>query len=101
MSAPGLEVDADGGVLRLTGRLVFANAAAAYKAVGASLSGTIARIDLHGLTATDSSALACLLAWRAQFAARGQALELSGTPDNLRALAQVSGVAELLDVPAA
>lgn len=96
MSVPGLEVGVDGDVLRLSGRLVFGNAAAAFKAIGARLAAGVSRIDLRGLTDADSAALACLLAWRAQFAARGETLELTSTPDNLRALAQVSGVAELL-----
>jgi ABC-type transporter Mla MlaB component len=96
MSVAGLEVSVDGDALRLSGRLDFANAAAAYPAINARLGAGITRIDLGALGQADSATLACLLAWRARSECAGRALAYSAVPESLRALAQVSGVAGLL-----
>jgi ABC-type transporter Mla MlaB component len=96
MSVAGLEVSVDGDALRLSGRLDFANAATAYRAIGARLVAGIARIDLSALGQADSATLACLLAWRAQSERAGRVLAFSAVPESLHALAQVSGVGVLL-----
>jgi len=92
-----LQIARDGAVLRLSGTLQFGNAATAYREVLAQLrSGGIARIEARALQGTDSAALACLLAWRAQAQADGHALAIAGLPENLHALAGVSGVEGLI-----
>ncbi|WP_276964842.1 STAS domain-containing protein [Metallibacterium scheffleri] len=96
MSVAGLEVSVDGDALRLSGRLDFANAAAAYRAISTRLVAGIVRIDLSALGQADSATLACLLAWRAQSERAGRMLVLSALPESLHALAQVSGVDGLL-----
>ena len=96
MSGHGLTVLRDGDTLRLAGPLGFANAAAAWGEVKRQLAG-IRQLDLGGLAASDSAALACLLGWRAQAGMRGRNLRLVGVPAHLRALAQVSDVSRLLD----
>ncbi len=53
-------------------------------------------IDFSGITAVDSSAVALLLEWRRQALARGKALVFVNLPPNLLALAQLYGVAELI-----
>lgn len=53
-------------------------------------------IDFSGITAVDSSAVALLLEWRRQALARGKALVFVNLPANLLALAQLYGVAELI-----
>lgn len=53
-------------------------------------------IDLAGLQEADSSALSLLLEWQRAAKARGYTLRYSALPDNLRSLAQVYGVLELL-----
>ena len=96
MSVAGLEIRVDGDALRLSGRLDFTNAAAAYRAISARLVAGITRIDLGALGQADSATLACLLAWRAQSARAGRTLVFAALPESLRALAQVSGVDGLL-----
>ena len=53
-------------------------------------------IDLAGVSEADSSALSLLLEWQRAAKARGFRIRYSGLPDNLRSLAQVYGVLELL-----
>lgn len=53
-------------------------------------------IDLSGVNEADSSALSLLLEWQRAAKARGFRIKYSGLPDNLRSLAQVYGVLELL-----
>jgi phospholipid transport system transporter-binding protein len=54
-------------------------------------------IDFAGITAVDSSAVALLLEWRRQALKRGKTLVFVNLPANLMALAQLYGVAELID----
>ena len=53
-------------------------------------------IDLGGVSEADSSALSLLLEWQRAAKARGFRIKYSGLPENLRSLAQVYGVLELL-----
>ena|SRR5688572_10345892 len=54
-------------------------------------------IDFSRITAVDSSAVALLLEWRRQAAARGKRLEFVNLPPNLLALADLYGVAEIIN----
>jgi phospholipid transport system transporter-binding protein len=53
-------------------------------------------IDLAEVSEADSSALSLLLEWQRAAKARGFRIKYSGLPDNLRSLAQVYGILELL-----
>ncbi|MGH8640616.1 MAG: STAS domain-containing protein [Burkholderiales bacterium] len=53
-------------------------------------------IDLSGVTEVDSSALSLLLEWRRDAARNGRAVRFARLPANLRSLAQLYGVTELL-----
>ncbi len=53
-------------------------------------------IDLAGVGEADSSALSLLLEWQRAAKARGFRLCYSGLPENLRSLAQVYGILDLL-----
>ena len=53
-------------------------------------------IDFAGITGVDSSAVALLLEWRRQAALRKKHLDFANLPPNLVALAQLYGVAELI-----
>jgi phospholipid transport system transporter-binding protein len=57
-----------------------------------------AAFDLSAVRSCDSSAVAVILAWQREAAARGLALQLSGLPAALISLATVYGVAALLGV---
>ena len=58
-------------------------------------------IDLSAITGVDSSAVALLLEWRRQAAERGKRLEYVNLPANLLALAELYGVADLIQHSAA
>ena len=53
-------------------------------------------IDFAGITGVDSSAVALLLDWRRMAAKRGKTLVFVNLPANLLALAELYGVAELI-----
>ena len=53
-------------------------------------------IDFSAVTMVDSAAVALLLDWRRMAAARGKALVFANLPPNLIALAELYGVAELI-----
>jgi len=55
-----------------------------------------ASFDLSAVGSCDSSAVAVVLAWQREAAARGLPLQLSGLPPGLVSLATVYGVAPLL-----
>jgi phospholipid transport system transporter-binding protein len=58
------------------------------------------RIDFAQVTGVDSAAVALLLEWRRMAMAHGKKLSFENLPANLLALAQLYGVAELIQ-PAA
>jgi len=53
-------------------------------------------IDFAAITGVDSSAVALLLEWRRQALRRGKTLIFANLPANLMALAELYGVAELI-----
>ena len=53
-------------------------------------------IDFSAITGVDSSAVALLLEWRRQAARRGKRLDFVNLPSNLLALAELYGVADLI-----
>jgi phospholipid transport system transporter-binding protein len=53
-------------------------------------------IDFSAVTGVDSSAVAMLLEWRRMSAARGSTLVFVNLPANLMALAELYGVADLI-----
>jgi phospholipid transport system transporter-binding protein len=81
--------------MKLPPTLTLETAAAALRALSAEPSGPLA-IDASALTVFDSSALALLLQARRQAEAGGGAFEVQGAPPQLKQLARLYGVAELL-----
>ncbi|MCL2656779.1 MAG: STAS domain-containing protein [Betaproteobacteria bacterium] len=53
-------------------------------------------IDLSGVTAVDSAALALVLAWMRATQRCGRPLRLAGAPEQLRSLADLYGLGEIL-----
>ena len=53
-------------------------------------------IDFSGITSVDSSAVALLLDWRRMAVKRGKTLAFANLPANLLSLAELYGVAELI-----
>jgi phospholipid transport system transporter-binding protein len=70
-----------------------------HAAVGAAGGGAL-QIDASTLEVFDSAALALLLQARRMAQARGRPLQVRGAPAKLMQLAQLYGVAELLDLTA-
>jgi phospholipid transport system transporter-binding protein len=56
-------------------------------------------LDLAAVTEVDSTALSLLLEWRREAARNGRSIRYLNLPANLRSLAELYGVAELLANP--
>jgi phospholipid transport system transporter-binding protein len=78
--------------------LTLAEARAALSAGLQAIAGGQTEIDLARMSTVDSSAVATLLAWKRAAAARNAPLALRNAPASLRSLAQLYGVAELLQL---
>lgn len=91
-------------VLRLTGALDFETLpgviAEADKYVARPDLPERLRIDFSAVTGVDSSAVALLLEWRRRAGERGVALEFVDLPATLLALAELYGVARIIQPPA-
>jgi phospholipid transport system transporter-binding protein len=77
-----------------------AKALDALRDAAAAAGGGAVQIDASTLEVFDSAALALLLQARRLAQAQGQPLQVRGAPPKLMQLAQLYGVAELLDLTA-
>ncbi len=85
------------GVLGVLGLLNFNTAAAATEAIEAALAdGSIAQLDLSGVSHADSAGLSCLVTVMAKAASKGRQLKIVHMPSGLQALAKVSEVDHLI-----
>ena len=85
------------GVLGVSGLLTFNTAAAATGAIEAALSdGSIAQLDLSGVSHADSAGLSCLVTVMAKAAGKGRQLKIVYMPNGMQALAKVSEVDHLI-----
>jgi phospholipid transport system transporter-binding protein len=97
---PASELEIHDGVLKIQGELSFET----IPAVLAETTEFAARpdlperitIDFGAITGVDSSAVALLLEWRRVAVKRGKTLEFANLPANLLALAELYGVADLI-----
>lgn len=78
--------------------LTLADARAVLGAGLQAIAGGQTEIDLARMSTVDSSAVATLLAWKRAAVARNAPLALRNAPASLRSLAQLYGVAELLQL---
>jgi phospholipid transport system transporter-binding protein len=86
---------------RVSGRLGFheaADAAPRWREVCAE--NTDVTLDISGLEQVDSATLAVLLDWAAQARRIGSRLRLAGVPEDLTALAHLSGTEAMLGLAA-
>ena len=67
---------------------------------GAVFDGDSVIVDLRGLTSADSSALSLLLEWTRRFAGSGRRIAFVNVSHNLRSLAELYGIVELIPVAA-
>lgn len=89
--------EAGPGRLVASGDLSFATARHALQAGLARLPPARAcTIDLAGITSADSAGLAVLIEWLSVAAARGSTLTFESVPAQLRAIAQISDLEDLI-----
>jgi phospholipid transport system transporter-binding protein len=84
-------------MFRPTLTLTVNNAKTALEAGLQAIKSGQTEIDLAQLTAVDSAAVATLLAWQRAAQAQGRTLTFTNLPSNLQSLAQLYGVADLLN----
>jgi phospholipid transport system transporter-binding protein len=87
-------------MFRPTSALTFDNAAAMLEAGLQAIASGQNEIDLAGLTAVDSSAVAVLLAWQRSASEKGVLLHLHQAPSNLQSLMGLYGLNGLLSAQA-
>jgi phospholipid transport system transporter-binding protein len=91
----------EGERLYVTGAATLASATELLEAARAPLAAGVRRIDLGEVTEVDSSLLAVLFAWMREARAQGRTLAFSRVPADLKSLARLYGVSELLPEEAA
>lgn len=89
-----IEVDAAGA--KVSGSMTMDNAAVLLAQGVAALEAGRTAFDLAGIAEVDSSGLAVLFGWQRAAQAQGKSLAIVNPPRNLRSLADVYGVTELL-----
>ena len=78
------------------GPVIIASVRSLLEAGERSISGAEVTIDLAGVTDVDSTAVSLLLEWRRQAAAASRSIRYVNLPANLKSLAELYGVTELL-----
>jgi phospholipid transport system transporter-binding protein len=98
VAAAGFRLDVDSpATLVVAGELGFDTAKDALQAIQSALADArINRLDLAGVTRSDSAGLACVLAVVADVHRRGRALEVVHMPAGMQALAQVCEVDRMM-----
>lgn len=89
-------IEADAAGAKVSGSMTMDNAALLLAQGVAALGAGRTAFDLAGVTEVDSSGLALLFGWQRAAQAQGKSLAIVNPPHNLRSLADVYGVAELL-----
>ena len=99
VAASGFRLDvASPATLAVAGELGFDTAKDALQAMQSALVADvrISRLDLAGVTRSDSAGLACVLAVVADVRGRGRSLEVAHMPAGMLALAQVCEVDRMM-----
>jgi phospholipid transport system transporter-binding protein len=89
----------DGGRCTAQGPVNLENAVALLEQGNALFTAPEITLDLAGVTEVDSSALSLLLEWRREAVRNGRAIRYHNLPANLRSLAELYGVTDLLANP--
>jgi ABC-type transporter Mla MlaB component len=90
----------DGDTLKVEGAVTLETVPALVDAIDAQLDAGARRVDFSAATEIDSGAVALALEWRRRAAARSVSLAVVNPPEAMRNLAQLYGVAELIEAPA-
>ncbi len=83
--------------LSVNGAMTFEEAVRLREALLKAIDRDALTVDLAAVTEADSTALSLLLEWRRAAKARGWTIQYANVPENLRSLAEVYGVLELIE----
>ena len=89
-------ISCDGGYCKLQGPVIISNAAAVLEEGNRLFAGERITVDLSGVTEVDSAAVSLLLEWRRAARRRNRTIQFVNIPGNLKSLAELYGVSELL-----
>ncbi len=89
-------ISCDGGSCKLQGPVTISNAAAVLEEGNRLFAGERVSVDLSGVTEVDSAAVSLLLEWRRAAQRNNRRIEFTNIPRNLKSLAALYGVSELL-----
>lgn len=89
-------ISCEGGRCRVSGPLTIRNAAAVLEEGARLFTSDGLAVDLAEVTEVDSAAVSLLLEWRRAAQRRHHRIEFVNLPDNLKSLARLYGVTELL-----
>ena len=89
-------ISCSGGRCILQGPVTMANIGPLLDEGARLIAGDQVTIDLAGVTEVDSTAVSLLLEWRRQAQRASRAIRFVNLPKNLRSLAELYGVTELL-----
>jgi phospholipid transport system transporter-binding protein len=87
---------ADGG-FRITGPVTIATALVIIEAARTQWSDSDTIVNFDGVTEADSAALALIFKWQRDAARKGHRILCHNIPDNVKALARLYGVEELIE----
>ena len=89
-------IQRQGGSLRVSGRLTMDTIGTSFSDAMQPLEGKDWTIDLGEVEAVDSAAVSLLLGWLRNAQRHGASVSFVNVPENLRSLADLYGVAEVL-----
>ena len=89
-------ISCDRGRCSVQGPLTMANVTGVLAESASLFQGDVVLVDLSGVTEVDSSAVSLLLEWRRQAVAANRRVEYVNLPSNLKSLADLYGVSDLL-----
>jgi phospholipid transport system transporter-binding protein len=92
----GTVIEGDGAVLRVRGPITMDNVQAVLEQGNARFGSAEVTVDLSGVTEVDSSAVSLLLQWVREAQARGRQLRYANLNSNVKSLAVLYGVIDLL-----
>lgn len=94
-------ISCEGGRCTLQGPVTIQNAAAVLEEGNRLFAADQVTLDLAAVTEVDSAAVSLLLEWRRTARRANRRIEFVNLPDNLKSLAKLYGVTELLEMHAA
>jgi phospholipid transport system transporter-binding protein len=89
-------ISCDAGRCRIQGPLTMQNVTRVLQESTVLFEGDDVLVDLAGVTEVDSAAVSLLLEWRRQALAANRRIEYVNLPSNLKSLADLYGVSDLL-----